>query len=69
MSHVPKPHRLPTTSAPRTSQAQRQLNIVFESPALQDLDPRDRNKVVMQLALILLQAAGIPAAGSDHDEC
>ena len=36
---------------------------------LQDLDPSERNKVVMQLALLLLQAAGVPAAGGDHDEC
>ena len=56
------------TSAPRTPQAQRQLSLAFESPALQDLDPSERNKVVVQLALLLLQAAGVPAAGSDHDE-
>ncbi len=68
MTHVPRPHQLPTTSAPRTPQAQRQLCIAFESPVLQDLDPSERNKVVMQLALLLLQAAGVPAAGGDDDE-
>lgn len=68
MTHVPRPHQLLTTSAPRIPQAQRQLSIAFESPALQDLDPSERYKVVMQLALLLLQAAGVPAAGSDHDE-
>ena len=68
MTHVPRPHQLLTVSAPRPPQAQRQLSIAFESPVLQDLDPSERNKVVMQLALLLLQAAGIPAAGGDHDE-
>jgi hypothetical protein len=66
MTHVPRPHRLPTTSAP--PRAQRQLSIAFESPVLQDLDPSERNRVVTQLAHLLLQAAGVPAAGSDHDE-
>ncbi len=68
MTRVPRPHRLPTTSVPPTTQAQRQLSIAFESPVLQDLDPSERNKVVTQLALLLLQAAGVPAAGSEHDE-
>ena len=68
MTHLPRPHRLPTTSASPTTQAQRQLSIAFESPVLQDLDPSERNKVVMQLALLLLQAAGVPATGGDHDE-
>lgn len=68
MIHLPRPHRLPTTSASQTTQAQRQLSIAFESPVLRDLDPSERNKVVMQLALLLLQAAGAPAAGDDHDE-
>ena len=36
---------------------------------LQDLDPIERNRVVMKLALLLLQAAGVPAARGDHDEC
>lgn len=68
MTQLPRPHRLPTTPASLTTQAQRQLNIAFESPVLQDLDPSERNKVVMQLALLLLQAAGVPAAGGDHGE-
>jgi hypothetical protein len=68
MTHPPRPHRLPTASAPSTAQAQRQLSIPFESPVLQELDPSERNRVVMQLALLLLQAAGVPGAGDDHDE-
>ena len=68
MTHLPRSHRLPTTSASPTTHAQHQLSIAFESPALQDLDPSERNKVVMQLALLLLQAAGVPVAGGDHDE-
>ena len=68
MTHLPRPHRLPTTSASPTTQAQRQLSIAFESPVLQDLDPSERSKVVMQLALLLLQAAGVAATEGDHDE-
>ena len=68
MTHVPRPHRLLTTPAPPQPQAQRQLSIAFESPVLQDLDPSERTNVVAQLALLLLQAAGVPAAGGDDDE-
>ncbi len=42
--------------------------MAFESPVLQGLDPSERNRVVMKLALLLLQAAGVQAAGGDHDE-
>ena len=59
MTHTPRLHRLLTTSAPRPPQAQRQLSMSFESPALQDMDPSDRAKVVAQLASLLLQAAGV----------
>ena len=42
--------------------------MAFETALLQCLDPSERNRVVTQLALLLLQAAGIPATGDDHDE-
>ncbi len=35
---------------------------------LRDLDPSERNRVVLKLALLLMEAAGVPAAGSGHDE-
>lgn len=35
---------------------------------LHDLDASERNRVVLKLALLLLQAAGVPTAGSNHDE-
>ena len=68
MTHTPRLHRLLTTSAPRPLQAQRQLSMSFESPAMQDMDPSDRAKVVAQLASLLLQAAGVRRQGSDDDE-
>jgi hypothetical protein len=40
----------------------------FESPAIQDMDPSDRVKVVAQLASLLLQAAGVQAGGDDDVE-
>lgn len=68
MTHLPRPYRLPTSSAPPATPAQRQLSIAFESPMLPDLDPSERNRVVLKLALLLMEAAGVPAAGSGHDE-
>lgn len=68
MTHVPRPHRLLTTSTPRPPQAQRQLSIAFESPVLQDLEPSERTAVVAQLALLLLQAAGVQPTGADYGE-
>lgn len=68
MTHLPRPHRLPTSSKPPATPAQRQLSIAFESPMLHDLDPSERNRVVLKLALLLMEAAGVPAAGSDHAE-
>ena len=68
MTHVPRLHRLLTTSAPPQPQAQRQLSMAFESPVLQDMDPSERANVIAQLAILLLQAAGVQAAGSSDDE-
>jgi len=68
MTHLPRPYRLPTSSAPPAAPAQRQLSLAFESPMLHDLDASERNRVVLKLALLLLQAAGVPTAGSNHDE-
>jgi len=42
--------------------------MAFESSVLQDMDPSERANVVAQLATLLLQAAGVQAAGSNDDE-
>ena len=42
--------------------------MTFEFPVLQDMDPSERAAVVAQLATLLLQAAGLQTARSDHDE-
>ena len=39
--------------------------MTFESSVLQDMDPSERAAVVAQLAMLLLQAAGVQAKGSD----
>ena len=67
MTHASRPRRLLTTSAPPQPQARRQLSIAFESPVLQDMEPSERADVVAQLAILLLQAAGVQA-GSNDDE-
>ena len=65
MTHVHRHRRLLTTSASPTPQPQRQLSMTFESSVLQDMDPSERAAVVAQLAMLLLQAAGVQAKGSD----
>ena len=45
-----------------------QLNIQFESPMLQAMEPNERANAVTQLAALLLQAAGIQATGANNDE-
>ena len=56
---------LPTSPA---STAPRQLSIVFESPALQGMSPGQRANAVTQLAIVLLQAAGVQTQGASNDE-
>lgn len=68
MARVPRAHRLLTTSVPPPPSTQRQLSIAFESRVLQDMDLSERSNVVAQLAILLLQAAGVQAAGGDDDE-
>ena len=42
--------------------------MAFESTVLQDMNPSERANVVAQLAILLLQAAGVQATGSNDDE-
>lgn len=68
MTHVLRHRRLLTTSASTTPRPHRQLSMTFESPVLQDMDPRERAAVVAQLAMLLLQAAGVQVKGSDDGQ-
>lgn len=68
MTHVPRPCRLLTTSAPRPPQPLRQLSMTFESPVLQDMEPSERAAVIAQLAILLLQASGVQSGESHDDE-
>ena len=68
MTHLPGHRRRLTTSVSPKPQPPRQLSMTFEFPVLQDMDPSERAAVVAQLATLLLQAAGLQTARSDHDE-
>jgi hypothetical protein len=46
----------------------RQMNLVFERSRLEGVSVVDRNKVISMLALILMQAAGVPVKELDDDE-
>jgi hypothetical protein len=48
--------------------APRQLSIVFETLALQGMSPGQRAIAVAQLAIVLLQAAGVQTQGGSNDE-
>ena len=66
MTHPTRSHLLlPAAPAPT---APRQLSIVFETLALQGLSPVQRANAVTQLAILLLQAAGVQPQGASNDE-
>ncbi len=66
MTHPTRPLlRLP---AAHQSLAPRQLNIVFESLELEAMSPSQRANAVTQLAILLLQAAGVQTQGVNNDE-
>lgn len=46
----------------------RQLNIVFESLEVQGMSPSQRANAVTQLAILLLQAAGVQTQEVNNDE-
>lgn len=46
----------------------RQLSMAFESPVLQGMCPRERANAIAQLAILLLQAAGVQRTGADDGE-
>lgn len=45
--------------------SQRQLSMAFELPVLQGMDPHERARAIAQLAILLLQAAGVHQTGAD----
>ena len=55
-------------SASLTPLAPRQLNIVFESLELEGMSASQRANAVSQLAILLLQAAGVQTQGVRNDE-
>ena len=57
-----KCHNLPT------ARAGRQTSLLFDSDRLKGLEALDRDKVVIALAHILMQAAGLRVEETDDDE-
>lgn len=68
MNHVSRLRRLLTTSAPLHPPCHRQLSMTFESPVLQGMTPSERSNVIAQLAILLLQAAGVQAREVDDEQ-
>ncbi len=66
--------KTPTTPAPAQPkslpplQRPRQLNIPFQTPALQGLTAERRTTAIQALTAVLLQAAGVHLAEDDDDE-
>lgn len=66
MTQVSRLRRALTTSAP--PQSHRQLSIAFESPVLKGMTPSERLNVIAQMAVVLLQAAGIQPREADDEQ-
>jgi hypothetical protein len=66
MTHPFRSHLI--LPAPPRPTVPRQLSIVFESPALQGMSPCQRANAVTQLAILLLQAAGVQTLEASDDE-
>lgn len=57
----------PSIAVPSRPPAPQQLSMSFESAVLQELSSIERASAVAQLALLLLQAAGLNAGGDDGE--
>jgi hypothetical protein len=66
MTSSPKPDVM--RLAPPAPRSQRQLSMAFESPVLQGMGPHERARAIAQLAILLLQAAGVHQTGADDGE-
>ena len=61
MTNLPAPALLST--------APRQLSIPFDSARLRGISPSERSTIVIRLAYLLLEAAGVAAGERDNDGC
>ena len=68
MTQVSRLRRTVKTSAPPQLQAHRQLSMTFESPVLQGMSPSERSNVIAQMAVVLLQAAGVQSRVADDEQ-
>ncbi len=66
MTKAPKPHQ--GHQALPMPMSQRQLSMAFESPVLRGISPSERASAIAQLAILLLQAAGVQQMGADDVE-
>ena len=68
MTQVSRLRRTVKTSAPPQLQAHRQLSMTFESPVLRGMTPSERSNVIAQLAIVLMQAAGVQPREADDEQ-
>ena len=57
MTSAPRPRLMQPTPTPTVPMPKHQLSMMFESPALQGMDPTQRAHAITQLAILLMQAA------------
>lgn len=69
MTRPPRSHPIrPALAGLPAHPPQRQLTMAFESPGLQGMTPTERTSAVTQLAMLLMQAAGVQLPGAHDDE-
>jgi hypothetical protein len=68
MNQVSRLRRLLTASAPPQPSSYRQLSMTFESPVLQGMTSSEQSNVIAQLAIVLLQAAGVQAREVEDEQ-
>lgn len=66
MTSLPRPRQM--RLEPPVPKSQRQLSMAFETPVLQGMGPSERASAIAQLAILLLQAAGVHQTGADDGE-
>ncbi|QFZ81914.1 hypothetical protein GFK26_03615 [Variovorax paradoxus] len=68
MTQISRLRRSVTTSASPQSKSHRQLSLTFESSVLRGMTPNERSNVIAQLAIVLLQAAGVQPREADDEQ-
>ncbi|MBT2322245.1 hypothetical protein J7E62_07760 [Variovorax paradoxus] len=53
---------------PPVPMSPRQLSMAFDTPVLRGIEPSERASAIAQLAILLLQAAGVHQTGADDGE-